>query len=610
MKCLGPVLVVYVLVTHNLVSSMPWETSTARYNHGGHITRIDNMNTNTKQNYIPISNKNLSLSDILLRSSAIVDSIASKQNFHRPNSVPRSARLPKNDTFYENISLMENEVVQSRKLASSKVKTATNNIVFRDTTVQNKTFRLKIASTSNKSKSNSNKTKTKVKGKTTSKPSRLSLTTSKSSTKRPTTSKLGFKKRTTIYHKNYPTTQKPTKRRPVTRVETVHKNYTELKVSSNKNRKPVIHKIISKWSDTLNVSEVKQTWQDVPQASPQPEIISYSPQFSINDALPSSPTVVDDALPTPSDAPADESSLSNPINQFNLDVLPSATKLADSGGGAGSDCPTVHISSAMLAPLAKQGCSDISVVLNSHFHQGNTPTQRVPTAENDPQLPIEAVEEDPLEEIGAPLETAAAEADPAPAPAADPPVAADPGAGGTGGAGQSGGGQGGGAPGGGFPSLPGLPEAPMLPEFDLKGMMDFLSWVGGGLSPLFNIFKNPWLYLIPITFFFMKGFVLVMAMFPWWIPALILLAGKDSKSHVSYYKHVHKPIYHPDGWFWNHNTKTWTNVHDMHKHYNHRVDSGRSFNFSIVPKLIEEFARKYQLFTENSQGWKRRKKNR
>lgn len=599
MKCLGHVLVVYVLIAHNQVSSKPWETSTARYNYGGHITQLS---TDTQQIYFPLANKNLSLSDVLLLSSS------TERSFRELKSVSRRVRLPKDDSFYEKVLLIQHPV-EGRKLTSNnsnKSQMVVNNIKYVDTkNPLNKTFRLKVTNLgNNKFKIKpivSNSTKTKIKAVSTTRP----RTTSKSSSK-------VFKKRTTLFQKYRPTTTpKPIKRRPTTRVDLQNKNspknYTQLKISSNKNRKPVVHKIISKWSDKLNVSQVKQSWYDVPQASPQPEIISYSPQFSISDPPSQNGEI------TPSAASPVESSLSNPINQFNMDVLPSTSSLGNSGAGSGSpECPTVHISSAMLAPLSKQGCSDISVVLNSHFHQSNSPTQRVPTLENDPeQLPVEAVEEDPLEEIGAPLDTAAAEADPAPAPAADPPAAADPGAGGTGGAGQSGGtGGSGGQPGGGFPSLPGLPEAPMLPEFDLKGMMDFLSWIGGGLAPLFNIFKNPWLYIIPIALFFTLGFFLVMAMFPWWIPALILLAGKDSKSHVTYYKHVHKPVYHPDGWFWNHNTKTWANVHGSHSHkYYHRADSGRSFS-SIVPKLIEEFARKYQVFTENTQSWKRRKKNR
>lgn len=535
MKCLGPVhLVLWVCVFSTPALGKPWEPSTARYNPEGNNTH------ETTQHPSNPSHPPNKLTPIVNKISTITLNLSTNYSRH--------SKAPHDQQFYRATL----EVERKLKFYNNKI-----------TKPVNKTF-IKVANSNN---------------------NRIPVRTA---TKHTTTVQVPVKLQIKATTTSRPTTITKKKFVTVKRKIQIHKNFTEIKVSA----RPVVHKIVTRWQDKLNASEVKQSWYDVPPANPQPEIISYSPEFPINNAA---STEASDSVITPSST---ESSLSNPISQFNLDVLPSS--LGNAAGGGDADCPTVHISSAMLTPLQRQGCSDISVVLNSHFHQAaNAATQRIPTAENDPLGGgVEAVEADPgIEE--------AVEAPAAEAPLADPPAAADPaGAGGqpAAAAQQPGGG---GSQGGGFPGLPTLPEAPefpMLPEFDLKGMMDFLGWIGGGLGHLLRVFKNPWLYIIPITLFFLKGFLIIMGLFPWWIPGLVVFAGIKSKSNVSYYKHVHPPVYHPDGWFWNHNTKTWENVADYHHHHHRRVQAR---NFELIPKLIEQFPSK---LSENSQSWKRRKK--
>lgn len=597
MKCLGCVLVLSVLTTHNLVTSKPWEPSTARYNHyQGHDTHLSNTKITTDTPTHSTSTNTFSFSDS--------NSTSPLPSLFKASS--RSTKAPKDDSFFLSMLVFQDQVV-GRKISTSPSKDQT-------LSNSNNTFRLKVINSVNKisvkplenNAKRNNKTNSttnpvrpvKVKSKITNKSTVKPITKRVKVTTKP--SYIRGKNSTTARPLRKVSTRQPQKQNKlaVSTIVPSRKNFTELKIATNKNPKPVVHKIFTKLPEKPSY-EVKQSWSDVPPVSPQPEIISYSPEFPINNAAPA-PTA-DTVTQT---STVDNPTLNNPLSQFNLDVLPST-----SGGGA--DCPTVHISSAMLTPLQRQGCSDISVVLNSHFHQSNSPTQRVPTAENDPGLPVEPVEAEPVEAAG---DIGAAEADApvADAPVADPPVPADPG-GGTGGApaaaSQPASGGSGGTPGagGGLPGLPELPELPMLPEFDLKGTMDFLSWLWGGLGPIFDFFRNPWLYLVPITIFFSVGFLKVMALFPWWIPALFLFAGSKSKSNVTHYKHIHKPVYHPDGWFWNHNTKTWVNVADYVHH--RRRTGGRSLSVNI-PKMIEEFARKYQMVAENTQSWKTRKKNR
>lgn len=548
MKCLRPLhLTLWLCVLNTVTLGKPWESTTARYNPEGNNTHVNTQN---------LSNSSQSLN--ILTSIISNRILALTQNKFNTTTYTRHSKAPRDNNFYRDA------VGEERKLKYSYNRNVAKPV--------NKTNQSKI--------SNSN--------------SRVKIKPIKQTTTIRAPIKLRVKP--TIPKRKVVTTK--TKPRPQIQIE---KNYTEVKVSTSNKNKPVVHKIITKWRDKLNFSEVKQNWNDVPPVNPQPEIISYSPEFPINNAATTEAT---DSVITPSSS---ESALSNPLSQFTMDVLPSTNSLANAAGGNPADCPTVHISSALLAPLQRQGCSDISVVLNSHFHQAaNAATQRIPTPENDPLGGVEAVEADPGIEEAAEADPGLAEADApaADAPVADPPAAADPAA--AGGQPASGGTPGGGSTGGGgFPGLPTLPEAPefpMLPEFDLKGMMDFLSWIGGGLGHLLSFFKNPWLYIIPITLFFIKGFLIVMGLFPWWIPGLVVLAGVKSKSNVAHYEHVHPPVYHHDGWFWNHNTKSWDNVEGYH---HHRRIHARSFNYEIIPKLIEQFATN---LSENSQSWKRRKK--
>ncbi|XP_044747735.1 uncharacterized protein LOC123308974 isoform X1 [Coccinella septempunctata] len=383
-----------------------------------------------------------------------------------------------------------------------------------------------------------------------------------------------------------------------------YKNYTELNLSkkpnsgtrrkpatpsttSNKKKKPTRVKYVPKPGHKPTIEEIKQNWYEsgVPYPNPMPEISSNSPTFPL-------PPIEEPPTGADSDAvqldAAEDNPLTNAISTFNLDMRPAASNLKDSIGVDGSGCPTVHISSSVLSPQQRQGCSDLNLVINSHFHQ-NTASDRTPSidtyqAENpEEDVPVEAVE-DPVEE-GA--DAGVGQADPA-APQADPigaqadSAGGSPGSGGTGGSGASGGngGNGGDGSNGGM----GWP--------DIKGMLDAIDWVGNKFGGILNFLKNPYLYLVPATLFFLIGFFLILALFPWWIPLLFLFIGIKAKPkpQVLHHKHVHKAVHHPDGWFWNHQTKTWENVQDyLHRR---RIDN---INLNHIPQAIDQFGKKYAL---------------
>ncbi|CAH0560676.1 unnamed protein product [Brassicogethes aeneus] len=355
-----------------------------------------------------------------------------------------------------------------------------------------------------------------------------------------------------------------------------------------KSRRPSPNRKVIK-RPTLN--NFKQNWADVPIPNPMPEISSHSPSFSLADL--SNDGVLDDSVfidapPLGGDGGGSQP-LQNPLNTFTLSMLPDGTKQGTAGEGIG--CPTVHIASSVLnaaPPQLRQECSDLNLVINSHIHQ-NSVTDRTPLSPLDVETydnEAEAVEAD---DVGA----AAVEDE---APLADPAGAATnsvPGAaGGTGGSGGSGGNGGGQNPLSGF-NLP-----------DLKGLGDILKWLGEGLAKKIKFFMNPYLYIIPIALFFTLGFLFKMALFPWWIPFLLLFLGIKSNnsrkktSNVTFYKHAHKPVHHPDGWFWNHQTKTWQNVADYLHHRRVGYDEGAGEinppHLSNIPVAIRNFAEKHR----------------
>ncbi|XP_018565197.1 uncharacterized protein LOC108906441 [Anoplophora glabripennis] len=501
-------------------------------------------------------------------------------------------------------------------------------------------------------------------------------------------------------------------RKPVT-IKLSRPNVKNSTSSTKPKEKPTIHKIITKWSDSTDLSEVKQDWYEngVPYPNPNPEISSFSPPVSLSDVSSITPAVSDflDNFNYPNPNPeitsfsppislSDISSISptvgeypennypnlnpeissysppislneltsvsslnndyaenanypspildvnsysssysindvpsiasdvpdivdasfsapsadaagNPVSVFNLDMVSDGTKQGSTGGG--SPCPTVHISSSVLASRQME-CSDLNLVINSHFHQnqngGGTRNPSISTydgAQDAAAAPVlgdvplagegEALGDPGVANSGAgladPAVGAAEAADTAVAPQA--PAAALPG-GGTGGSGGSGGD---GSNGSGGIKLP-----------DLKNMFEAIGYLWNALRHLLSFLKNPYLYIIPMVLFFALGFFTILALFPWWIPLLMLYLSvkthKTPKETVTFYNHFHKPIHHPDGWFWNHQTKTWQNVQDfVHKRNDHggkRVDN--------IESIINRFKGRYEDNKPIVQTWKRRKR--
>lgn len=329
-----------------------------------------------------------------------------------------------------------------------------------------------------------------------------------------------------------------------------YKNYTQLHRNSNSTKK----------------NEQKQQAQPQPQPQPDfvlyhipapdpmPEVTSYSPQYTFERPPQTSQSDLNDnivplsAVETSSNGyPADDSSdlgdiVDIPLGTVDLDLIPDAQTQGEfySANSGGNPCPSYHLTSNVFAPQSKQaGCPDLNVVLNSHYHPA-TDTRRPETEAVAPAASA------PLAEPAAPAAAAAA---PAAAPAAGP-------------AGPAGA--------GGFPPLgvPQLPEFPMLPNLslpDLKGLMDIF---GGLWNIIRTVFTYIWpvLVAIPVIVFVKTLIATFFAIFPWWFPALFFVAKSDNKEKTHYhYKHVHKPVVHPDGWFWNHQTKTWTNILDTTK---------------------------------------------
>lgn len=391
-----------------------------------------------------------------------------------------------------------------------------------------------------------------------------------------------------------PTTKKP----PKTSAKTTTKKPPKLKTPSSKKK-----------STTTPVADLKQNWYEdgVPYPNPMPEITSSSPPFSLSETssqIFSSSTTEEVALieginpEIYSNSPSEplqgvppilplnddlesvsvESSSFNPISTFNLDMLPAADLTRDP---AGNPCPTVHISSAVLSPLqSRQGCSDLSLVLNTHYHQNqDTRNPAISTYDATSSDVVETVAEDAVVDDGL------ANAGPVAADAVTNAggTAASGGSGGSGGAGGDGGGN------GGF-KLP-----------DLKPMFEALGYVMQGLGWLMQRLMNPWLYIIPVVLFFKVGFLGILTLFPWWIPLVFLyfsVKTEEPKNTVEHVKHHHRPVVvkHPNGWFWDHRTKTWRDAIHPHRH---RSDDDIGADDQIDDK-IGGFGQK--LFSQEHEG--------
>ncbi|KAF7285204.1 hypothetical protein GWI33_011530 [Rhynchophorus ferrugineus] len=394
-------------------------------------------------------------------------------------------------------------------------------------------------------------------------------------------------------------------------------------------------------------SALKQNWYEegVPYPNPMPEISSISPPFSIDDTSssiletsfdnvvpenplvgninaeistnspsailqgvpPILPLVAEDAVET---VPTSENSIPNAVNNaistFNLDLVPSDVNRDTIGGG----CPTVHISSSVLGPQQRQQeCSDLNLVLNTHFHQNqNLPNDRVPqisTYESE-SLPIEAADsveiladegvlaDEVIPEEDLIGETVVADdlansgvVDPVVDDLANSGIAADPGtvsaveapavSGGSPGAGGTGGSGGG----------PGFNPLSNFKFPELKPIFKALGYLGRGIGWLAQRLANPWLYIVPIVLFFVVGFKSIMLLFPWWIPFVFLYfsaKSEEPKPTITHVNHKHKPVIvkHHDNWFWDEQTNSWKSV----------VRRKRSIDSYDILNMLSKFERK------------------
>ncbi|CAG9828075.1 unnamed protein product [Diabrotica balteata] len=319
-----------------------------------------------------------------------------------------------------------------------------------------------------------------------------------------------------------------------------------------------------------------------------PEVSSHSPPFSLTGVPDLSELVpIDPILPL-----ADTGTQAKPLSTFNLDMIP------NSDNGVKSPCPSIHISSSMLQPDLRQECSDLNLVLNSHIHQNpsdssGTRLPAVSTYDSDPEA-VEAEAEPVFDAVESEPVEAAADPGAGAGQSVIPQSVGTPGNGGTGGTGGSGSNGDGGA--WKFP--------------DLRHLFEAIGYIWRGLGFLFNFLKNPYLYLVPMALFFLLGFLKVLVLFPWWIPLLILYisvkTGQKPKQRIAFYQHVHKPVKHLDGWFWNHKTKTWQNVKDYV--YKKRNDFPEAISFDPHDTLQKDLQRIHQLYNGTSDGYKRFKR--
>lgn len=281
-----------------------------------------------------------------------------------------------------------------------------------------------------------------------------------------------------------------------------------------------------------------------------PVISTYSPEFPIGgvptfpvdtSTLNNNPLQINPDIYTYSQQNPLQSA-ATPISQVVLQSIPAGNSNLNP-----ADCPTFLISSNVYGPQ-RQGCSDLNLVVNN-YDQNIIPSQALAA---DPVQADEPAVEAPAEVAAEPAAEAAA---PAAAPAADPPSS-----------------------GGGLPQLPQLPGLPELGLPDLKGLFDLLGQLWRILQWIFGLFgflTNPYLYLVPAGISFALGFLKILGAFKLFVllPALLLFGyvNRDKPPEIAYYDHIHEPIHHDDGWFWNQNTKTWTNVGDLVHRKNSRI---------------------------------------
>lgn len=710
-----------LMATLCTVYTLPTQTTTIRYTSLQGYNRFSLHTTRNSDKEIP---QNLSTSNI----SPYLSDFSLRLNFINLTRQIRTAKQPKDDKFFDDVLTNTNNFKDSSEVGRKlRRKPSKNQNTLRVVGTNNKTLKINtVNKVTTKVNKHSNIVNTKLVSKTsnvrvpnTKKNSSIVLNAVKKggnvvTTKAPfrikvikvttTTTKspkIAFKTSSStpfVIKLTRFTTAKPkitTQRYAPKQTEkpvTIKLSRPSLKNSTSgtkKKDKPIIHKIITKWSDTTDLSEVKQNWYEdgVPYPNPNPEISTFSPPVSLSDVSSISPIVndfseginypspnpgidsfspslnpeissysppfslselssisplEDDILendsgyvpsPTPevssysppysiSDVPPiipdlpdvsdaalsipSSTAISNPISVFNIDMIPDGTKQADSGG---SPCPTVHISSSLLASRQME-CSDLNLVINSHFHQnqngGGTRNPEISTYDAAAGAPADPIVEDiPLAEEGAVVGEPNSGgtiglADPgvggAEAAVPEVPAAAVPSAG-TGGTGGTGGSGGDGSDGGGGLKFP-----------DLKNLFEAIGYLWNKLGHLLSFLRNPYLYIIPMALFFALSFFTILALFPWWIPLLLIYLGvksnKKPKETVAFYNHVHKPVHHPDGWFWNHQTKTWQNVQDfVYK----RSDHGDK-RVGDIEAIINSLKNKYENNKLSVQTWKRRKR--
>lgn len=382
MKCLSVVLVTFL----SLVHCMPSETTTSRYNNEeqNHTTH----NTHYLEHKISISPKRMAkqptdsafFNEVLLNS--LKTTTFNKTSSRKIDITTNKYPVVLNSFIKSTVKDMSNKTLKINtvhKLPTNNlftVKVPKISIISTTTQTSATNKPIKIITTTNKSLQTSpNKRKQN---------STLILSTKNGITVKATTlppSRIRIKKITT---QNKLTTSRPTLKIKLTRfttkkpatnlpqIRTTPRTVVKTRVTSRRktpNRKIV--KVTAK-------NETKQNWYDenLPIPTPNPEIFSNSPQFSISDVANSDELLNGDLSSFGVDAAEFPSSSSNPlspISTFNLDMLPDQTK--DAAGGSG--CPTVHISSNVLGPQQRQDCSDLNLVINSHFHQ-NMATDRTP----------------------------------------------------------------------------------------------------------------------------------------------------------------------------------------------------------------------------------------
>lgn len=617
MKSAEPVRLVFVLLAITWASALPTkETTTRRYNFDGHNTDNNTLlgTLNTETNHTSINNESArKLYQYNTTFSRLSNSL--KANVIRKRVIPSLTKQTVNNRLVLTTTIAPKAV--QPKIGAVKINRASKkpnkppkesddddiiildffNNIFEDLDTPNKTLKIVRANKTSTSHKLKTATRTTVRPirKVTVRPLRkVTVPKRKLDTN---LDRLKVKKGTTVK----PNVKKENKNWPTTTIKNNYdlnryKNYTQLHSNEKRKKpKPVVHKVISKWSDHPPYNNFKQSWYDhgIPIPHPKPEISTYSPQFSINggSADPNDQEYYDDY---------NEASNENPLHQVGLDISSDEEQLNQYSGN-GLKCPSVHLTNTVYGPTTKQDCSDLNIAINTHVHQ-NTGNNRFP----------EVVENDPLEAASS-AETQAVASPPRPA---DTPVALSPAVPAAPVETAAASNVGGGAVSSGTTGGTGLPSLPGLPQFgfpDLSQIFQILGLLRGGWSLLTNAFRfirwfSPLLWILPFASFGL-GFLSVLPFFPWWLPLLFTFGKKKERKppEVIIHHHPVQTVHHHDGWFWNHDTHTWTNVLDHVHGRNINDDSINSLSV-VVSRLINTFGGKYSNEPQKSQSWKRRKK--